>query len=96
MMSPCHHCPDISDRRSSTLVAEQGGKKGGDRGEKAHLQMAMVGVYWQELQNSSAVSSGTRTTHCERPDHSQELKPRSTPMEQRPESEQKSLVTNVA
>lgn len=49
----------------------------GDREEKAHLQMARVGVYWQQHQNTSTVSSGTQTAHCDWPDCSQELKPRS-------------------
>lgn len=52
-------------------------KKQRVRGEKAHLQMARVGVYWQEDQNTSVVSRGTRATHCDWPDGSQELKPRS-------------------
>lgn len=77
IISPRHHCADISDRRSSTLVEEKGEKMQGVRGEKAHLQMARVGVYWQEHQNTSAVSSGIRTAHCDWPDCSQELKPRS-------------------
>lgn len=36
--------------------------------------MARVGVYWQEHQNISAVSSGTQTTDCDWPGHSQESK----------------------
>lgn len=55
----------------------KGREKQGDRGEKAHLQMARVGVYWQEHQNTSVVSSGIQAAHCEWPDRSQELKPRS-------------------
>lgn len=55
---------------------------GGRRGKKSKhrefevscLQMARVGVYWQEHQNISAVSSGTQTTDCDWPDHSQEWK----------------------
>lgn len=38
----------------------------------ARLQMARVGVYWQEQQNISAVSSGTQTTDWDWPDSSQE------------------------
>lgn len=51
------------------------GKKNKQRElEVACLQMARVGVYWQEQQNISAVSSGTQTTDCDWPDHSQEWK----------------------
>lgn len=71
------YCSDISDRRNGTPVEEKGGKKHGISGEKAHLQMARVGVYWHKHQNTSAVSSGTQTTDCDWPDCSQELKPRS-------------------
>lgn len=52
-------------------------RREGISGEKAHLQMARVGVYWHKHQNTSAVSSGTQTTDCDWPDCSQELKPRS-------------------
>lgn len=75
IISPRCYLADTSDRRSSTLVEER--KKQGVRGEKAHLQMARVGVYWQEDQNTSVVSRGTRATHCDWPDGSQEPKPRS-------------------
>lgn len=43
-------------------------------GERANLQMVRVGVYWQEHQNTSVVSSGTQTAHCDGADCSQELK----------------------
>lgn len=77
MICPHHHCADIPDRQSNALMEENGGKKQGSGGEKAHLQMVRVGVYWQEHENTSAVSSGTQTAYCDWPDCSQELKPRS-------------------
>lgn len=76
IICPCHHCADISDRRSSALVEEKGGESEEMEEKRPYLQMARVGVYWQEHQNTSAVSSGTHTAHCDWPDRSQELKPR--------------------
>lgn len=57
----------MSDRRSGTLVEEKGGKIRELEEKTAHLQMARVGVCWQEPENTSAVSSGTQTAHCDCP-----------------------------
>lgn len=46
----------------------------GVAGEKAHLQMAGVGVCWQWDQNTSVMSSGTQDAHSDWPDRSQELR----------------------
>lgn len=69
------YCADISDRWSSTPVWREERKIEWVAGEKAHPQMARVGVYWQEHQNTSVKSSGTRAARCDWPDCSQELKP---------------------
>lgn len=67
---------DFPNFSALTFVTEgEEGKKNKQRElEVACLQMARVGVYWQEQQNISAVSSGTQTTDCDWPDHSQEWK----------------------
>lgn len=49
-----------------------------------------------ELQNTSAVSSGTQTTDCDWPDCSQEVKPRSLRVQLRLERAQERRGTNVA
>lgn len=57
--------------------------------------MVRVGVYWQEHQNTSAVSSGTQTAHCDWPHCSQELNPDQYSTT-KAERQRERLITDVA